>query len=183
MDCEVGDGMRSRRVPPAVPPVAAPVPAHVTAPKQARISKSHIGTVSLSSQLASGSMKSTDIASGAMPISLGSKHCMLSYQVPVILVTVQMIYCSDDLNLPTAFQWDVQDRVIRMRNQLVAKGVRTWMDVDAENGMGVDMYESMAEGVSNAAVVVVCLTAAYSESEVRKRARALVRETDNANTS
>eukprot|EP01051_Picozoa_sp_SAG22_P005171 SAG22_NODE_300_length_12752_cov_3.102426_3_plen_103_part_00 len=63
-----------------------------------------------------------------------------------------------------SYQWDVQDRVVSIRNELMAKGIQCWMDIDGDNGMGMDLYESMADGVSNAAVVVVCLTAAYAES-------------------
>ena len=46
----------------------------------------------------------------------GSKHVVLSYQ------------------------WDIQDLVVNAREQLKARGVPTWMDIDG--GMKADIYDS-----------------------------------------
>ena len=62
-----------------------------------------------------------------------------------------------------SYQWDDQDRVIAARETLVRLGVPCWMDIDG--GMQQDIYESMAEGVENAACVVCFLSQKYQSSE------------------
>jgi hypothetical protein len=52
---------------------------------------------------------------------------------------------------------------VAARERLKAKGVACWMDVDG--GMSRNIYDSMAEGVTNASVVVCFMTAAYQASE------------------
>ena len=69
----------------------------------------------------------------------GKKHCMLSYQ------------------------WDHQKAVQMAHKQLAAAGVPCWMDVTG--GMQVDIYDSMAEGVTNASCVVCFMTQGYQDSE------------------
>lgn len=66
------------------------------------------------------------------------KHCMLSYN------------------------WAEQEHVKLIRSQIAAVGCPTWMDVDG--GMKSDIYDSMAEGVSNAACVVCFMSQAYQDS-------------------
>ena len=51
-----------------------------------------------------------------------------------------------------SYQWDHQSQVTRVYDTLTRLGVKCWMDISG--GMGSDIYESMAEGVSNASVVV-----------------------------
>ena len=72
----------------------------------------------------------------AMP---ASKHVMLSYQ------------------------WDHQRQVTRVHDLLVKLGLKVWMDISG--GMGSDIYDSMAEGVSNAFVVVAFMSQKYQDSE------------------
>ena len=55
--------------------------------------------------------------------------------------------------------WDVQEQVKAARSEVSAAGVPTWMDIDG--GMRSDIYDSMAEGVNNAACVVCFMTQAY----------------------
>ena len=62
------------------------------------------------------------------PLATDTKHVMLSYQ------------------------WDHQAQVTRVYDTLTRLGVKCWMDI--RSGMSSDIYESMAEGVSNASVVV-----------------------------
>ena len=60
-------------------------------------------------------------------------------------------------------QWDHQEIVIKARKHLQARGVSCWMDIDG--GMKSDLYDSMAEGVTGAAVVVAFMSSAYELSE------------------
>lgn len=43
-------------------------------------------------------------------------------------------------------QWDHQEQVKAVYEQLVAAGVPVWMDISG--GMAADIFDSMAEGVS-----------------------------------
>jgi hypothetical protein len=62
-----------------------------------------------------------------------------------------------------SYQWDIQDAVVKVRQILTRKKIKTWMDIDG--GMEVDLYDSMAEGVSNAACVVCFMTQQYEDSQ------------------
>ena len=57
----------------------------------------------------------------------------------------------------------VQEQVKEAHALLRKKGVPVWMDVDG--GMQADIYDSMAEGVQNAAVLVCFMTKKYQESK------------------
>ena len=61
-----------------------------------------------------------------------------------------------------SYQWDHQPLVKRVHGLLEALGLQVWMDISG--GMGSDVYESMAEGVSNASVVVCFMSQKYQES-------------------
>lgn len=61
-----------------------------------------------------------------------------------------------------SYQWDVQDKVLQIKTFLTERGIKCWMDIDG--GMKSDIYDSMAEGVQNAAVVVCFMTKRYQES-------------------
>ena len=58
---------------------------------------------------------------------------------------------------------EIQAHVIRVRKALVQRGIDCWMDVGG--GMKTDIYDSMAEGVENAAVVICFMNQSYQESE------------------
>ena len=62
-----------------------------------------------------------------------------------------------------SYQWDHQRHVKRAYDMLTKLGVKCWMDI--AGGMSADIYESMAEGVSNASVVVCFMSQKYQESE------------------
>ena len=62
-----------------------------------------------------------------------------------------------------SYQWDHQAQVKRAHDMLARLGVKCWMDISG--GMGADIYESMADGVSNASVVVCFMSQKYQESE------------------
>jgi hypothetical protein len=61
-----------------------------------------------------------------------------------------------------SYQWDSQKTVLSVRDALASRQVPTWMDVDG--GMQSDVYDSMAEGVQNAAGVVAFMTQRYQDS-------------------
>ena len=61
-----------------------------------------------------------------------------------------------------SYQWDDQERVAAARETLTRLGIPCWMDIDG--GMQQDIYESMAEGVENAACVVCFLSQKYQDS-------------------
>jgi male-specific lethal 1 len=71
-----------------------------------------------------------------------------------------------------SYQWDNQEEVKVARDLLKAKGVPTWMDIDG--GMQTDIYDSMAEGVGNAAVCIPFMTKKYSESKNCQLVRCVV---------
>ena len=62
-----------------------------------------------------------------------------------------------------SYQWDDQDTVVQVREYFAQRRIPTWMDIDG--GMAGDIYDSMAAGVSNAAVVVAFLSQRYQGSE------------------
>jgi hypothetical protein len=62
-----------------------------------------------------------------------------------------------------SYQWDDQAHVIDARKMLTKLGVPCWMDIDG--GMQQDIYESMADGVENAACVVCFMSQKYQDSE------------------
>ena len=62
-----------------------------------------------------------------------------------------------------SYQWDRQQQVMAVRERFERLGIPTWMDVDG--GMQVNIYDSMAQGVSNAAVVIAFISQRYQDSE------------------
>ncbi|XP_072030884.1 uncharacterized protein [Amphiura filiformis] len=61
-----------------------------------------------------------------------------------------------------SYQWDVQPRMIELRQRLQQAGYRTWMDVDEMEG---DLLVAMADAVENAAVVLVAMSQKYKDSQ------------------
>ena len=62
-----------------------------------------------------------------------------------------------------SYNWDDQETVKRVYDQLSQLGLRCWMDI--YGGMDTDIYDSMADGVSNASVMVCFMSQKYQESE------------------
>eukprot|EP00058_Branchiostoma_floridae_P006696 XP_002592184.1 hypothetical protein BRAFLDRAFT_88079 [Branchiostoma floridae] len=60
-----------------------------------------------------------------------------------------------------SYQWDVQPKMLVVKERLTQAGYRVWMDVDQ---MGGDILEAMAEAVEGAAVVLVTMTEKYKDS-------------------
>ena len=61
-----------------------------------------------------------------------------------------------------SYQWDHQAQVTRVYDMLTRLGITCWMDV--KSGMGADIYEGMANAVSNACVVVCFMSEKYQQS-------------------
>lgn len=55
-------------------------------------------------------------------------------------------------------------QVMLVKNELQKAGFRTWMDVDRMSG---STLEAMADAVERSAVVIVCVSKRYKESQVR----------------
>ena len=70
---------------------------------------------------------------------------------------------ADGKHVMLSYQWDHQAQVKRAYDMLTRLGVKCWMDI--AGGMSADIYESMAEGVSNASVVVCFMSQKYQDSE------------------
>jgi hypothetical protein len=87
----------------------------------------------------SGAPSSASASATASPSAVTSKHVMLSYQ------------------------WDHQVQVKRAYDLLTKLGINCWMDI--AGGMSGDIYESMANAVSNASLVVCFMSQKYQESE------------------
>ncbi|XP_066925865.1 uncharacterized protein [Clytia hemisphaerica] len=60
-----------------------------------------------------------------------------------------------------SYQWDSQPEAIRIKDALEADGYDVWMDLDDMRG---NIYQKMAEGVENAAVILVCMSTKYENS-------------------
>ena len=62
-----------------------------------------------------------------------------------------------------SYQWDHQNQVSRAHDILTRLGIKCWMDI--HGGMSSDIYDSMAEGVTNASAVVCFMSQKYQSSE------------------
>lgn len=60
-----------------------------------------------------------------------------------------------------SYQWNVQELVRRIVNELQARDFRTWFDLDNMKGSIVD---SMSDAVDNADAMLSCISLAYKES-------------------
>ncbi|XP_022083194.1 uncharacterized protein LOC110975222 [Acanthaster planci] len=70
-------------------------------------------------------------------------------------------HLANDKHIMISYQWDVQRRMIMLKDQLIKAGYRVWMDVDKMEG---DILGTMAEAVENSAVVLVSLSQKYKDS-------------------
>ena len=61
-----------------------------------------------------------------------------------------------------SYQWNVQGQVAQIKDLLNQRNVKCWMDIDG--GMKNDIYDSMAEGVQDAACLICFMTQAYQDS-------------------
>ncbi len=58
-----------------------------------------------------------------------------------------------------SYEWNIQELVKQIHDALKARGMPVWMDIGG--GMQGNIYDSMAQGVDNAAVVVSFLSPKY----------------------
>ena len=68
----------------------------------------------------------------------------------------------EEKHVMLSYQWDHQSQVTRAHDLLTKLGIKCWMDI--AGGMGQDIYDSMAEGVSNASAVVCFMSQKYQDS-------------------
>uniref|UniRef100_T1IR33 non-specific serine/threonine protein kinase n=1 Tax=Strigamia maritima TaxID=126957 RepID=T1IR33_STRMM len=64
-----------------------------------------------------------------------------------------------------SYHWDVQDEVLLLRTKLEQAGFRCWMDI-GQIGGGDHLQIKLYEGISNAKIVVSCITPKYVVSNV-----------------
>ena len=60
-----------------------------------------------------------------------------------------------------SYQWDSQEVLVEVKNNLQASGYRVWMDLEQ---MGGSTLEAMAKAVENASVVLICVSERYKQS-------------------
>eukprot|EP01043_Picozoa_sp_COSAG02_P005076 COSAG02_NODE_135_length_34565_cov_80.368856_30_plen_1468_part_00 len=63
-----------------------------------------------------------------------------------------------------SYNWDHQAQVKRVHDLLTELGIKCWMDIAGGMSVG-DIYDAMAEGVSNAYAVVCFMSQKYQDSE------------------
>ncbi len=68
---------------------------------------------------------------------------------------------ADQEHVMLSYQWDVQEVVRRVVNELQFRGYQTWFDLDNMKGSTMD---AMGHAVDNAAVMISCISLAYKES-------------------
>ncbi|KAJ3160741.1 hypothetical protein HK101_000876, partial [Irineochytrium annulatum] len=73
---------------------------------------------------------------------------------------------SEKYDVMLSYNWSHQKTVIRIRDSLVARGFKVWLDLEQMSG---NVYGKMASAVLNSSVVCCCLTAAYEASGNCKR--------------
>ncbi|PIK48667.1 hypothetical protein BSL78_14479 [Apostichopus japonicus] len=61
-----------------------------------------------------------------------------------------------------SYQWDVQQSMLSLRDALKNDGYNVWMDIDKLDG---DILGGMADAVEQAAVVLVCFSQRYKDSQ------------------
>jgi hypothetical protein len=62
-----------------------------------------------------------------------------------------------------SYQWDCQEEVKAVHALMQKKKIPVWMDVSG--GMAADIYDSMAEGVKHAAVIICFMSQQYEDSK------------------
>lgn len=62
-----------------------------------------------------------------------------------------------------SYQWDIQDKVLKLKKKLEAKSITCWMDTGKMMG-GDDLKKEIDKGIRGCKIVVSCVTKAYSES-------------------
>ncbi|KAJ3066918.1 hypothetical protein HK102_007532, partial [Quaeritorhiza haematococci] len=66
-----------------------------------------------------------------------------------------------NFDIMLSYQWNSQELVVKIKEEMVKRGLRVWMDVHKMTG---NIYQKMAEGVLKSTVFVPCLTNAYEKS-------------------
>eukprot|EP00051_Salpingoeca_urceolata_P029183 m.489174 g.489174 ORF g.489174 m.489174 type:complete len:563 (+) comp26461_c0_seq1:107-1795(+) len=61
-----------------------------------------------------------------------------------------------------SYQWDHQPLMVYIKDNLQSRGYKVWMDIEQ---MKASTLEAMAKAIEDAAVVIVCMTPRYKQSE------------------
>ncbi|XP_071962693.1 uncharacterized protein [Antedon mediterranea] len=83
----------------------------------------------------------------------GQPEEQLSEDSPVLTLSQKHVMLS--------YQWDVQPRIIQLKQKLQNAGYNVWMDIDQMEG---DILGAMADAVENAAVILTCISKKYKDS-------------------
>ncbi|XP_028392709.1 zinc finger X-chromosomal protein-like isoform X1 [Dendronephthya gigantea] len=88
--------------------------------------------------------------SGASPNTKGG-------QVPMVFIS---------------YQWDIQDKILKLKKTLESKNITCWMDTNKMMG-GDDLKKEIDRGIRGCKIVVSCVTEAYSQSHACQQEVAL----------
>jgi hypothetical protein len=61
-----------------------------------------------------------------------------------------------------SYEWDAKPLVLKVRDYLKVGGYRVWVDIDSMEGSTI---HAMAEAVEKSAVVLMCMSHRYKESQ------------------
>ncbi|XP_072045722.1 NLR family CARD domain-containing protein 4-like [Amphiura filiformis] len=60
-----------------------------------------------------------------------------------------------------SYQWDAQDRMLKLKDELIKAGYKVWMDVEKMEG---NIDDSMSAAVEKASAILMCFSKRYQES-------------------
>ncbi|XP_072024281.1 uncharacterized protein [Amphiura filiformis] len=76
---------------------------------------------------------------------------------------------TDQWDVMISYNWGAQERMLKLKDELVKTGFRVWMDVER---MRDNMDQTMAKAVEGSAVIVMCCSKKYQDSKnCRKEAQ------------
>ncbi|XP_072045127.1 NLR family CARD domain-containing protein 4-like [Amphiura filiformis] len=65
-----------------------------------------------------------------------------------------------------SYQWDAQQRMLKLKDELIKAGYKVWMDVDKMQG---NLDDRMSEAVEKASVILACFSSKYQMSTSCKK--------------
>jgi hypothetical protein len=119
------------------------------------------------------------LAAAATPVSPGGNRSHFGVrkpaQQPAATTRTPRVALLNGKHVMLSYQWDHQSIVTQVRKALQARGLPVWMDV--AGGMGADVFDSMAQGVQGAAVVIAFMSRKYQASQNCKLELKFARQT------